>query len=77
MQVSEGGILIRTPATLRKGEIIIIHFMISTRYIRAEGEVLYLLPQEKKTPALRIGIGFKKITEAEQSWIRQYTGPLK
>lgn len=71
LQVSEGGVLLQTPADVVENEAITIHFVIDKRYVRAKGIILYVL-HDPVDNLNRVGVRFDSISEMDREVISRF-----
>jgi c-di-GMP-binding flagellar brake protein YcgR len=76
VEISQGGMLIATTAQLTVGSQVSIHFFLQKHYIRAKGEVIYLLPDEMAKTQGKVGVRFASISDSDIEFIKNFTSQI-
>jgi hypothetical protein len=76
IEISEGGLLLRTTLLLRPGDQVSVHFIIPNAYIRTTGEVIYLLPNLEDPNSCQVGVRFTSISDVDKSLIQKFIKKL-
>jgi len=71
-QISEGGLLAFTKMRLKEGDLLTLHFTVNEAYLRARGEVIYVLPTEPDGRT-RVGFRFQSLFQEYRAVIRDLT----
>lgn len=71
LEVSEGGMMLRSKARISLSSLVLIHFSIPEGKIQAQGRVIYTKPAENPDFDY-VGIRFTNITENERLMIKKF-----
>ncbi|HEX4923791.1 MAG TPA: PilZ domain-containing protein [Bdellovibrionales bacterium] len=72
IELSEGGMMLRSKTKLSLSSIVLVHFTIPEGKIQAQGRVIYSKPTEENPDFDYIGIRFTNISELERLSIKKF-----